>query len=107
MSLNEVEKKLLRQQAEAYAFIHDLRETARLAGTRWVLQRTEGIEEKIEKRRQEYPRLFQLYFGKALARAKKAQVTGVQGKAAPRRQTPVVKEKKVPRKRRHKRSKLE
>lgn len=96
--MRPVEKKLLRQQAEAYAFIHDLREMAIRTGTRWVLQRTEGIEERIEERRREYPRLFQLYFGKALARAKKAQVAGTQEKATPKQQKPNAKGEEIPRK---------
>lgn len=105
--MNSNEKKLLRQQAEAYAFIHDLRKTALRTGTHWVLQRTEGIEEKIKKRKQEYPRLFQLYFGKALTRAKKTQVISGQRKAVSRRQAPVGKRKKDPEKKGYKRGKLE
>jgi hypothetical protein len=67
--MTDKEKKLLRQQAEAYAFIYDLRRTALLLGdTRYIL-RTEGIDASIEKRQQEYPTAFKRYFNEALKRA--------------------------------------
>ena len=107
-NLNEQEKKLLRQQAEAYAFIYDLRETALMLGQQWVIQRTNGIEERIARRRKEYPRLFQLYLSKALVRARGAQVKDGKRKTVPRRETPPPKEKakeKAPKG--HKRDKLQ
>lgn len=84
--LSEREKRLLRQQAEAYAFIHDVKEVAQILGTNWVLARMQGIEETIEKRRQEYPRIFQRYFNQARERAAATKATSnVQGKDIPRR----------------------
>ena len=70
--MNTLEKKLLKQQAEAYAFIYDLRKMALYTGNRFILERTVGIDETIAKRRVEYPRLFQRYFNAA---SKKAQAT--------------------------------
>jgi len=70
MKLTEREKKLLRQQAEAYAFIKDLRDTAIFVGDMMVVKRTEGIEAKIERRRKEYPVAFQRYFNAAFTRGR-------------------------------------
>jgi len=68
--LPKAQTKLLRQLAEAYAFISDLRESALLVGNRWVLQRTEGIENRVEVRKKEYPIIFQRYFAAAKKRVR-------------------------------------
>ena len=120
MKLSAIEKKLLRQQAEAYAFIHDLRQSARLMGTGWVLRRTEGIDETIAKRREEYPHAFQRFFNEALKRAQekveevpgakiKTKVTDGQGRPVPRREKrpPKKKEKEKVSPETHKRDVLE
>jgi hypothetical protein len=75
--MTEKEKKLLRQQAEAYAFIHDLRRVAITLGDRRYILLTEGIDKRIEKRKQEYPSLFQRYFNQALRRAEDTRVETV------------------------------
>lgn len=68
--LTKTEEKLLRQQAEAYAFIRDLREAAAVVGDLWVIRKTEGIDEKIKRRKEEYPELFQHFYDEAVQRAR-------------------------------------
>jgi hypothetical protein len=69
--LAEKEKRLLKQQAEAYAFIYDVRRLAISRGDRAYILKTHGVEDTIEARRKEYPRIFQRYFQAALQRAEK------------------------------------
>ena len=82
LKLSDQEKRLLRQQAEAYAFIQDLRDAAIIAGNQDIVRRTEGVELTIERRRQEYPNYFQRYFKAAYARGAKARMDNLNGKRA-------------------------
>ena len=95
MAITTEERKLLKQLAEAYAFIYDLREMSKYLGSTGTLihNRTRGIEESIARRREEYPSLFQRYFNAASRRAQGAfnstKATGKtdgKGKKVPRRQ---------------------
>lgn len=70
--MTETEKKLLRQQAEAYAFIHNLRRTALVMGDKRYIRLTEGIDARISKRQKEYPTLFKRYFNGAIRRAEQS-----------------------------------
>lgn len=67
--MTDNEKKLLRQQAEAYAFVYDLRRTALANGDGRYIRLTEGVDSYISKRQKEYPTLFKRYFNEALKRA--------------------------------------
>lgn len=73
MRLTESEKRLLRQQAEAYAFIYDVRKFAIERGDGVYIRMTAGIEDKIKLRREEYPGTFQRYFKEALFKGMKAK----------------------------------
>jgi len=97
--MTEPEKKLLRQQAEAYAFIHNLRKTAiTLADSRYI-RMTEGIEATITLRQAQYPTMFKRYFNAALKKAEKSVVvlsrSDGKRKEIPQRQE--VKEKEIKR----------
>lgn len=67
--MTDNEKKLLRQQAEALAFVHDLRRTALANGDGRYIRLTEGIDSRVKMRQQQYPTLFKRYFNEALKRA--------------------------------------
>lgn len=96
--LSEREKRLLRQQAEAYAFIQDLRDMARFIGNTLVVQRTEGIEETIERRRKEYPTLFQRYFNEAYKRGARERLKALQEKKDGQREALSRRQEKTPKK---------
>jgi hypothetical protein len=81
--VTENEKKLLRQQAEAYAFIHDLRRTAVLNGDGRYVRLTEGIDERIKLRQQQYPTVFKRYFNEALKRGEKERIRNTTRNNAP------------------------
>lgn len=81
--MTETEKKLLRQQAEAYAFIHDLRRTAVLIGDVRYIRLTEGIDARVAKRQQEYPTLFKRYFNDALKKAEESRAKASEPKLNP------------------------
>lgn len=81
--MTENEKKLLRQQAEAYAFIHDLRRTALANGDGRYIRLTEGIEHRVVLRQQQYPTLFKRYFNEALKRADAERMKTVSRSNAP------------------------
>ena len=81
MPLSTTERKLIKLLAEAYAFIGDLRETGLRIGNSLIVQRTEGIDNAVKKRSNEFPRLFQRYYNDALKRAdKERKETVVTGK---------------------------
>jgi hypothetical protein len=77
MKLTNQEKKLLRQQAEAYAFIYDLRRTAIMKQDITYVRLTEGIDTRVAKRQKEYPTLFKRYFNEALKRAESDRMSGL------------------------------
>lgn len=107
MKLTELEKKLLRQQAEAYAFISDLRRIAIINQDVKYAHLTEGVDFFIEKRQKEYPIFFKRYFNEALKRAEFERINGLttiqktsaenhgNRKEAPRRKEKTQEEEKI------------
>ena len=83
MALSSMERKLIQLLAEAYAFISDLRETGLRINNRLIVERTEGIEESVERRKAEFPSIFQRYYGAALRRADKNRRDRVQPPGKP------------------------
>ena len=75
--MTTLEKKLLRQQAEAYAFIYDMRRTAVMGRDIKYVRLTEGIDSRIEKRQKEYPTLFKRYFNESLKKANTKRISDV------------------------------
>lgn len=58
------ERALLKRLAEAYAFILDLRETAKARLDTYYVQRTEGIEKRVAITTEQYPKTFSRHFNK-------------------------------------------
>lgn len=80
MKLTKQEKKLLRQQAEALAFIYNLRQYAISLGDRAYILMTKGIDEVIQRRRDTYPKVFQRYFTVALKNNEQREENNGEGK---------------------------
>lgn len=92
MPKKEAPRRLLKQLAEAYAFILDVRRLAIERADGLLLKKTRGIEEKVEELRKQYPRRFKRYLTNADKKAK--AIHSGQRKAVPRRKkAPQEKEK--------------